>query len=139
MTALLDLLEAHPEVREVALLWSREASFSERVRLGGCAVDLIYKGSVLDVSNSFIGPYGKAVEWAIFNDCWDGMHSAAFTIRDGRLLASYLSLSSNCFQKPLDMGDFSPSAFDSLELVKAVSGSSTIWRSNSGLCRLPLI
>lgn len=136
MTALYDLLLSLPELKEVALLWSREICLKERVRLGGRCVDLIYKGTVLDVSRSFFGPYNKAVEWSIFNDCWDGMDSAAFTVDEGkgRLSASYLSLKSNCTLRPLDIGDFSPTALDSLELIEAISGDATLWRSNRGLC-----
>jgi len=136
MSSLFDLLADHPELKEVALLWSREICLKERVRLGGRSADLIYKGKVLDVSRSFFGPYDKAVEWAIFNDCWDGMHSAAFSIdgEKGRLSASYLSVKSDCFLRPLDMGDFSPQALDSLELIEVISGDSKLWRCNLGLC-----
>lgn len=54
--SLYDLLTASRDAKAVSLLWIRETYLKESVRLGGRAAQLIYKGAVLDISKSFVGP-----------------------------------------------------------------------------------
>jgi len=125
---LYDLLLSSEGLESVSLLWIREKYLRERVRLGGRSADLIYKGSVLDVSRSFVGPIDWAVEFSIFQDCWDGMCSAL--IESNGVLSGF-----HCARMPPeetpdeadDLRDYNPSALYSMELVRVDSLGSTLW------------
>jgi len=115
---LYDLLTASRDAEAVSLLWIRETYLKESVRLGGRVADLIYKGSVLDVSKSFVGPIDWAVEFSIYQNCWDGMLSD-LSVSDG-MLSGFHRASSLPPEGPGaldDLRDYRPSAFYSMELV----------------------
>jgi len=124
--SLYDLLTGSETIRDVSLLWVRETYLKERVRLGGRVAELIYKGSVLDLSKSFVGPVKWAVEFSIFQDCWDGMRSTL--TEEGGILSGYHVVRSPDLPADLDdIRDYNPRALYSMELVKVLSGGSTLW------------
>jgi len=125
---LYDVLTASETIRSVSLLWVRETYVKERVRLGGRVVELIYKGSVLDISRSFVGPLQWAIEFSIFQNCWDGMRST-LTERDGVLTGFHkIALSpEDGPEEAADLRDFKPHGLFDLELVRADSRGVTIW------------
>lgn len=119
---------ADSDVKAVSLLWARETYLKESVRLGGRLAELIYKGSVLDVSRSFVGPTDWAVEFSIFQDCWDGMHSK-LKESDGTLTGFHKAPISpgDGPEGADDLRDYKPNALYNLELVRVDSRGSTIW------------
>ena len=127
---LYDVLISSSDLSGVALLWVRETYLTERVRLGGRVAELLYKAAVLDISRSFVGSIEWAIEFSIFQDCWDGMYSA-MTEKDGVLRGYFLTrlppgdLPED--EAPADLHDFDPKAIFSLELVGVSSGGSLMW------------
>jgi len=126
--SLYDLLTSSRDVKDVSLLWIRERYLKEFVKLGGRRSELIYKGSMLDVSRSYVGPISGAVEFSIFQNCWDGMHDRISEDR-GTLSGLYESRLSpeDGPEEAEDLRDYRPSALYSLELIRVDCGGSTIW------------
>ena len=128
--SLYDLLTVSRDVKAVSLLWIRETYLKESVRLGGRVAELIYKGSVLDISKSFVGPINWAVEFSIFQNCWDGMRSKMI-LTDGTLSGFHKAGLSpgDGPDKADDLRDYDPSALYKLELVGVRSGDAMIWEA----------
>ena len=128
--SLYDLLVSSESVRSVSLLWVRETYLRESVRLGGRGAELIYKGSLLDISRSFVGPIDSAVVFSIYNDCWDGMLST-LTEEDGVLSGLHIVTGNDLPERLDDLRDYSPRAIFSLDLVRVLSGDSVLWSSGT--------
>lgn len=127
MPTLYDVLTGSESVRDVSLLWIRKTILKESVRLGGRGATLIYEGTVLDISKSFVGPISKAIEFSIFQNSWDGLESE-LSEDGGTLSGLHVSrFSPDPERPPKDMADYSPNALYSMELVRIVSGDATIW------------
>ena len=125
---LYDLLTASRDVKAVSLLWIRETYLKESVRLGGRVAELVYKGSVLDVGRSFVGPINWAVEFSIYEDCWDSMGSK-LKEADGTLSGVHMARLSpeDGPDEAEDLHDYNPNALYNLELFRVMSGDSVIW------------
>ena len=125
---LYDALIDSGDVKAVSLLWVKETYLKESVRLGGRVADLIYKGSVLDISKSFVGPINWAVEFSIFQDCWDGM-DYKLKQADGTLSGFHRAPISpeDGPEEADELRDYNPNALYNLELVRVDSLGSPIW------------
>ena len=128
---LYDLLVSSEDLRAVSLLWIKERYLRESVRLGGRSAELVYKGSVLDLSRSFVGPIDQAVEFSLYQNCWDGMHSVL--TESGGVLSGFHRSALSRRDGPddaADLRDFNPNALYIMELVRVISGGSVLWEDD---------